>query len=172
MSGPPALPSSLRFAGSGVTFHLVVQRNVLLFGNIKDKRGCRTLEKLPLRGSVRSSGPPWELTFLGKAFFRANPEPSVTCTGNVHAGGRGGYVVPPPHWAGQTLALPAKETKPMATWPLGALLPVMPKLPRVLLSSSLLVASLVLLKAGGVMEIQKERHCGGNRPKSQGKLRR
>ena len=78
----------------------------------------------------------------------------------------------PRRWAGQTLALPAKETKPMATWPLGALLPVMPKLPRVLLSSSLLVASLVLLKAGGVMEIQKERHGGGNRPKSQGKWRR
>lgn len=120
----PAHLSSLPSAGLGVTFNLVVQRNVLLFGNIKNKRACRTLERLFVRGSVRPTGPPWEFTFLGKAFLDTDPEP---CLINVQVEGVDtGWLY---HQASPTLACSTEETQTLASRPLGASLPVMAELP-------------------------------------------
>ena len=56
----------------------------------------------------------------------------------------------------------------MARWPLRAVLLIMPELSGVLPSSGLLLISLVLLKAGELKEVQKERFCGGERAKENG----
>ena len=120
-------------------FRCYFQRNVLLFGKIKNKRLCYTLKKLLLRGLVSSDGPRWEFMFLARAFLGANPQPCLICSGNPPLGGKNGCMVSS-RALGASAVGPARhlfvlERRRSRPWRDGHLKPflsMMPNLPRVL----------------------------------------